>query len=145
MSIDIDAMISQMAWARSRNLSEFSVTIGKDRITLRRDATSPRPGEAATRPNHSTTVSAPTGDPAAATDEGAVTAPLAGICYLNPESGENSYVAQGQAVEAGQTVCVIEAMKVMTSVITPRAGTVQQLFVSDGDHVEAGSPIMRIS
>ena len=70
-------------------------------------------------------------------------APLFGVAHLQPAPDEPPFVQPGQAVEAGQLLCVIEAMKMFNEVRSDRAGTVQQVLVHSGQEVEAGQPLFR--
>ena len=58
--------------------------------------------------------------------------------------GEDAQLKVGDTVEAGQTICIIEAMKMMTQIPSDRSGTVEAILVGDGDTVAAGAPLMRI-
>lgn len=93
---------------------------------------------------------APATAPAEATadpsqDPGAVTSPMVGTCYLQPEPGAPSFVKVGDQVSEGQTVIIIEAMKTMNQIPAPHAGTVKRILVDDGTPVEFGSPLMIIA
>jgi acetyl-CoA carboxylase biotin carboxyl carrier protein len=79
-----------------------------------------------------------------AADSGEIRAPLAGIVHLVPSPGEAPFVAPGQAVAVGATLCLIEAMKVFNAVRTERGGTVEAVLVSEEAEVEAGQALMRI-
>lgn len=70
-------------------------------------------------------------------------APLFGVVHLQPAPGEPPFVQPGQVVEAGQLLCVIEAMKMFNEVRSDRAGTVQQVLVHSGQEAEAGQPLFR--
>ncbi|HEX7868024.1 MAG TPA: acetyl-CoA carboxylase biotin carboxyl carrier protein subunit [Variovorax sp.] len=70
-------------------------------------------------------------------------APLFGVVHLQPAPGEPPFVQPGQAVEAGQLLCVIEAMKMFNEVRADREGAVQQVLVQSGQEVEAGQPLFR--
>lgn len=72
-------------------------------------------------------------------------APLFGVVHLQPAPGEPPFVQPGQAVEAGQLLCVIEAMKMFNEVRADREGTVQQVLVQSGQEVEAGQPLFRFA
>ncbi len=80
-----------------------------------------------------------------AQDPDAVTSPMVGTAYLQPEPGAPSFVAVGDKVTEGQTLMIIEAMKTMNQIPSPRSGTVKRIFVTDGDPIEFGSPLMVIS
>ena|SRR5215475_9635416 len=86
--------------------------------------------------------------PAAALDlakhPGAVPSPMVGTCYWSPEPGAKPFVEVGTKVSAGQTLLIIEAMKTMNQIPSPRAGTVTQILVEDGQPVEFGEPLMII-
>lgn len=70
-------------------------------------------------------------------------APLYGVVHLQPAPGEPPFVQPGQAVEAGQMLCVIEAMKMFNEVRADAAATVQAVLVRSGQEVEAGEPLFR--
>jgi len=72
-----------------------------------------------------------------------LTAPLYGVVHLQPSPGEPPFVAAGQAVQAGQTLCVIEAMKVFNEVRAEFDATVAAILVTSGQEVEAGQPLLR--
>jgi acetyl-CoA carboxylase biotin carboxyl carrier protein len=75
---------------------------------------------------------------------GAVTSPMVGTVYLQSEPGTPPFVSVGAAVEEGQTLLIIEAMKTMNQIPAPRSGTVKRILVSDGTPVEYGAPLMII-
>ncbi len=85
---------------------------------------------------------APAGDEAQ--HPGAVTSPMVGIAYLSPEPGQAAFVAVGQAVSAGQTLMLIEAMKTFNQIKAPKSGTVARVLVASGAPVEFGQPLMII-
>jgi len=70
-------------------------------------------------------------------------APLYGVVHLQPAPGEPPFVQPGQAVEAGQVLCVIEAMKMFNEVRADAAATVQAVLVRSGQEVDAGQPLFR--
>ena len=74
----------------------------------------------------------------------AVKAPMVGTVYTATEPGASALVNLGDQVEQGQTLVIIEAMKVMNPIPSPRAGTVSQIMVQDGQPVEYGEPLMVI-
>jgi acetyl-CoA carboxylase biotin carboxyl carrier protein len=75
---------------------------------------------------------------------GVVTSPMVGTAYLAPEPGARPFVEVGTRVRAGDTVLIVEAMKTMNQIPTPRAGTVIQILIEDGQPVEFGEPLMII-
>ena len=89
---------------------------------------------------------APVAMPAAAPEpKGAeVTAPMVGVFYAAPAPGDEPFVHVGSKVKAGETLCIIEAMKVLNEVTAEADGEVLEICVADGDLVEFGSCLMRI-
>lgn len=75
---------------------------------------------------------------------GLVTSPMVGVAYLSPEPGAAAFVSQGQRVEAGQTLLLIEAMKTFNQIKAPRAGTVSRILVETGTPVEYGEPLVLV-
>ncbi|MBM3605262.1 MAG: acetyl-CoA carboxylase biotin carboxyl carrier protein [Alphaproteobacteria bacterium] len=73
---------------------------------------------------------------------GAVTSPMVGTAYLAAEPGTAPFVGVGQTVAEGDTLMIVEAMKTMNHIPSPRAGTVKRILVDDGSPVEFGSPLM---
>jgi acetyl-CoA carboxylase biotin carboxyl carrier protein len=73
---------------------------------------------------------------------GLVTSPMVGTAYLGPEPGARAYVEIGSRVRAGETLLIVEAMKTMNQIPAPRAGTVTQILIEDGQPVEFGEPLM---
>lgn len=79
-----------------------------------------------------------------AVDGDLVTAPVVGIFYAAPSPDSDPFVRTGSTVEAGSTLCIIEAMKLMNEVTSSKAGKVLEILVEDGQKVEFGQPLMRI-
>jgi acetyl-CoA carboxylase biotin carboxyl carrier protein len=75
---------------------------------------------------------------------GAVTSPMVGTVYLQAEPGAPQFSKVGDKVSEGQTLLIIEAMKTMNQIPSPKSGTVKRILVEDGTPVEFGSPLMII-
>lgn len=73
-----------------------------------------------------------------------VTAPMVGVFYAAPAPGDEPFVRVGSKVKAGETLCIIEAMKVLNEMTAEADGEVLEICVADGDLVEFGSCLMRI-
>jgi acetyl-CoA carboxylase biotin carboxyl carrier protein len=104
--------------------------------------TQPVAAAALTRPAVARPRAAPAVEATSATD---LLAPLYGVVHLGPAPGEAPFVAVGQSVKAGQTLCVIEAMKVFNEVRAERDATVHAVLVTSGEEVEAGQALMRFA
>ena len=91
---------------------------------------------------------APAPSPGAPADPGkhpgAVTSPMVGTAYRSPSPGTPPFVDIGSKVTEGETLLIIEAMKTMNQIPAPRAGTVTQILVEDGQPVEFGEPLVII-
>jgi acetyl-CoA carboxylase biotin carboxyl carrier protein len=73
-----------------------------------------------------------------------VTAPMVGTYYSSPTPGAKTFVSIGSRVEAGDTLCIIEAMKMMNQIEADTSGTVVSILVENGDPVEYGQPLFII-
>ena len=85
--------------------------------------------------------------PAAAAEpdlSNALTSPMVGTAYLSSEPDTDAFVKVGDTVTEGQTVLIIEAMKTMNQIPSPRVGTVRQILVANAEPVEFGHPLMII-
>ena len=100
---------------------------------------------------HGPVAAAPSAAQAAATaaadfanHPGVVPSPMVGTAYWSPEPGAKPFIEVGTRVTAGQTLLIIEAMKTMNQIPSPRAGTVTQILIEDGQPVEFGEPLVII-
>lgn len=73
-----------------------------------------------------------------------VTSPMIGTYYAAPGPNERAFVEIGDRVEVGQTVAIIEAMKIMNEIVSEYAGTVTELIAKNGEAVEYGHPLIRL-
>jgi acetyl-CoA carboxylase biotin carboxyl carrier protein len=93
---------------------------------------------------------APAAEPAAAAageamPEGhAVNSPMVGTFYEAPSPGAKPFVDQGQSVTIGETLCIIEAMKILNQIESDKTGTVKQILVENGEPVEYNEPLFII-
>ena len=87
---------------------------------------------------------APARAPAAAPPLKEIRSPMVGTFYKAPEPGAESYVRVGSRVTPGQTVCIIEAMKIMNEIEAEISGTVKEISVEDGQPVEFGQVLFRV-
>jgi acetyl-CoA carboxylase biotin carboxyl carrier protein len=78
----------------------------------------------------------------AANHPGMVPSPMVGTAYRAPEPSARPYVEVGDTVREGQTLLIIEAMKTMNQIPSPRTGTIRAILVDDGQPVEYGEPLM---
>ena len=96
------------------------------------------------------TLPAAPADPAAdsaadlSTHPGAVTSPMVGTAYISPEPGAAAFVEEGSAVKKGQTLLIVEAMKVMNPITAPTDGTVSKILVKNAQPIEFGEVLVVI-
>ena len=143
------ALVRELAELLSDNdLNEIEVEDGDRKIKVRRDA-----------PTASSRQPAPAPAPAAAAAAAAaeqprppcrrkmsggetVKSPMVGTAFMSPEPGAKPFIAVGEAVKAGDTLLIVEAMKVMNPITAPAGGTVKKIMVADGQPVEFDQPLV---
>ena len=134
---------------QSSGLSELEYTSGGETLRLVKagDPAGPvrAPAVPGTAPVPVPAVSLPAISAPALADSDVVAAPLYGVVHLQPAPGAAPFVTAGQAVEAGQVLCTVEAMKVFTEVRAVQAGTVDAVLVTDGQEVEPGQALLRLA
>ena len=150
MRVDTD-LFRQLAEMLSENaLSEIEVEDGDRRIVVKRKLSAPAaryaPAAAPAAPAASAqpAASTPAAEAPAGDHPGAVKSPMVGTVYLAGEPGAKPFVAPGTKVAAGDTLVIIEAMKVMNPITAPKAGTVGQILVQDAQPVEFDQPLVII-
>lgn len=146
MRIEAD-LVRQLAELLSENdLSEIEVQDGDRRISVKRGvAMHAAPAAAAAPPPPPPPAAAPAAPPAdvaPAAHPGAVKSPMVGTVYLSGEPGSKPFVSPGDTVREGDTLLIVEAMKVMNPIAAPRAGTVRQILVVDAQPVEFDQPLL---
>ena len=145
---DESALIRELAALLDEtNLTEIEIERTGLRVRIARNvsiaAAVPASYHAASAP----AATAATAAPAAADvskHPGMVPSPMVGTVYWSPEPGAKPFIEVGTKVSAGQTLLIIEAMKTMNQIPSPRAGTVTQILVEDGQPVEFGEPLVII-
>lgn len=73
-----------------------------------------------------------------------VKSPMVGTFYLKPTPNSKPYVEVGETIEKGETLCIIEAMKLMNEIESEFSGKIEEILAKDGDMVEYGTPLFRI-
>ena len=79
-----------------------------------------------------------------ASHPGAVTSPMVGTVYIQAEPGAAPFISVGASIAEGDTLLIIEAMKTMNQIPSPRSGTIKRILVEDGGAVEFGAPLVII-
>jgi acetyl-CoA carboxylase biotin carboxyl carrier protein len=147
MQVDTDLVRQLAEMLKESELSEIEVQDGERRIVVKRQlagqatavhvpAAIQAPAPAAAAP------AAAVADVAPADHPGTVKSPMVGTVYLSGEPGAKPFVSIGDKVSAGDTLLIVEAMKVMNPITAPRSGTVRQVFVVDAQPVEFDQPLV---
>ncbi|RTL52991.1 MAG: acetyl-CoA carboxylase biotin carboxyl carrier protein [Bradyrhizobiaceae bacterium] len=127
------------------NLSEIEIERAGLRVRVARNITV---AAAVPAPVHAAIAAPQAASVAATTDvakhPGMVPSPMVGTAYLAPEPGARPFIDVGSKVKAGDTLIIVEAMKTMNQIPSPRGGTVTQILVEDGQPVEFGEPLVII-
>jgi acetyl-CoA carboxylase biotin carboxyl carrier protein len=136
-------LVRQLAELLNQNdLTEIEVEDGARRIVVKREiAVAAAPVQAAAPPPPPA-APAPAAPVSPANHPGAVKSPMVGTVYLSGEPGAKPFVAPGDTVKQGDTLLIIEAMKVMNQIQAPRAGTVREVLVVDAQPVEFDQPLV---
>jgi len=134
-------------------ISELEITEGEEKVkivkgggvTLSAAQVPPPPPPAAPMPSTSA-AAAPVAaaEPAAGQEGHVVKAPMVGTFYRSPSPDAKVYVEVGQAIKEGETICIIEAMKLMNEIESDASGVVKAILVENGQPVEYGQPLFII-
>ena len=138
LAIDPELIRALAKLLEETGLGEIEFAEGDRRIRVAR----PVAAAAATVIAPAAAAAASAAAPAGGVPANAVTSPMVGTVYLAAEPGAPSFVKVGDQVREGQTLLIIEAMKVMNPIRAPRAGTVTQILVTNGAPVEYGEPLL---
>ena len=130
------------------NLTEIEVELGDLKVRVSRQSqtihavAAPLPVSAAgaVAPAQAAAIPAAAADPS----KNAVPSPMVGTAYLSPSPDAKPFVEVGQKVKEGQTLLIIEAMKTMNQIPSPRGGTVTAILIEDAQPVEYGMPLVVI-
>jgi len=148
-SMQVDAgLVRQLAeLLDDTRLTEIEVQDGDRRIRVVRNVAIP--AQAVPAPVATAPVVAPAAAPAAAAADvpakdhpGTIKSPMVGTVYLSGSPGAKSFVEIGDQVAAGDTLLIVEAMKVMNPILSPRAGKVSQILVENSQPVEFDQPLV---
>jgi acetyl-CoA carboxylase biotin carboxyl carrier protein len=149
-SMNVDTkLVRELAELLSETgLTEIEVEDGDRKIKVSRGAVGAGAGVA---PTAVVAAAAPSAAPApapaaaeapAADTANAIRSPMVGTCYLSAEPGSDPFIKVGDKVKAGDTLVIVEAMKVMNPITAPAAGTVKQILVENAQPVEYDQPLV---
>ena len=128
-------------------IAEIEVTEGEEKVRITRTTAAAAPIYAAPAPAAAAPVAAPAAPaaaPAARDLSNAHKSPMVGTFYRAPGPNAAAFVEVGQQVKAGDTLCIIEAMKLMNEIEAEKSGVVKEILVENGTPVEYGEPLFII-
>ena len=129
--VDLEELQQIIRLLKKEGLTEITISTGDKRITVRRD------GGLRSLP----TVDEPASPVEEEERANAITAPLLGTFYSRPSPEDDPFVTEGDIVSPGDTVCVIDAMKVMNEIKAEVSARIVKVLVEDGDPVQYGQPL----
>ena len=147
MRVDTDMVSKLAALLTENNLTEIEVEDGDRKIKVQRFpqfAAAPMPAAPAqpAAPAPAAAAAAPA-EPAVVEGE-TVRSPMVGTAFLSPEPGAKPFISVGEPVKSGDTLLIVEAMKVMNPITAPGGGIVKQILIEDGQGVEFDQPLVVI-
>ena len=154
MQVDIALVRDLATLLDETDLTEVEVADGDRRVRVVRAATAvtyaaaPAPAPVAApapAPGPAASASPLPGSADMAAPAGALRSPMVGTAYLCPEPGAAPFVREGDEVKEGQTLLIIEAMKVMNPITAPRAGRIAQVLIANEQPVEFDQPLLVIA
>ena len=142
----IDAkLVQELAELLEKNgLTEIEVADGERRIKVGRSLTSAAAAAPAPAPTSGKAPPAAPPPPAEEIAGETVKSPMVGTAFLSPEPGADPFIAVGKPVKAGDTLLIIEAMKVMNPITAPSGGVIKKIMVADAQPVEFDQPMVII-
>ena len=131
------------------NVSELEITEAEGKVRIVKSSGAPlvmqQPAAAMLVAQPAAASNPPVVDPAAAVPAGhAVKSPMVGTFYRSASPGAKAYVEIGSVVKEGETICIIEAMKILNEIEADKAGTVTKILCDNGQAVEYGQPLFMI-
>lgn len=146
MRVELDLVRELAAMLDETNLSEIEVHDGERAIRVARQiggmvAAAPAAAPAASSAHAASDGGSAASAPPLADHPGMVRSPMVGTAYLSPEPGAAAFVAEGATVKQGDTLLIVEAMKVMNPILAPKAGRVKALLVANEQPVEFDQPL----
>ena len=146
-SMNVDTkLVRELAELLSETgLTEIEVEDGDRKIKVSRGVAAPIQQVAAAVPAAVAATAAPAqaaAEPAAPDTANAIRSPMVGTAYLHPEPGADAFIKVGDKVKAGETLLIVEAMKVMNPIAAPADGTVTQILIENAQPVEYDQPLV---
>lgn len=141
--VDLRKLKTLIDLVQQSGIAELEITEGEERVRISRGA--PPAAAQAGAPAQAVTlapaVAAPPAEAAAAPEGHIIRSPMVGTFYRSSAPGAKAFVEVGDAVKSGQTLCIIEAMKLLNEIEADRDGIVKAALAENGQPVEYGEPL----
>jgi acetyl-CoA carboxylase biotin carboxyl carrier protein len=154
--MDIRKLKKLIELLEQSDVAEIEIHEGEESVRISRQGSMPQPliMSAPIQAQATGTVPSPSG-PAAASDppvsategepeENLVRSPMVGTFYRAPSPGSKPFVQEGEQVKVGDTLCIIEAMKILNQIESEKAGTIKRILIENGQPVEYNQPLFLI-
>jgi acetyl-CoA carboxylase biotin carboxyl carrier protein len=146
--MDLRKLKTLIELVEGSGIAELEISEGEERVRITRSGNSVAqpvyaPQPAAQAPAPMTTAAPVPAEPAVAEGH-VVKSPMVGTFYRSASPGAKPFVDVGQSVNAGETLCIIEAMKLLNEIEADKAGTIKAILVENGQPVEFGQPLFII-
>ena len=157
--MDLRKLKTLIDLVQQSGIAELEITEGEERVRISRGGSGAQPaapvqvctlpqagpGPAMAGTPATAGAPAPSAEGEAAPEGHVIRSPMVGTFYRSSAPGAKSFVEVGQAVKAGDTICIIEAMKLLNEIEADRDGTVKAILAENGQPVEYGEPLFILS
>lgn len=150
--MDLRKLKTLIELVEASGINELEITEGEEKVRISKSAPSGQQPPYAAQPMQynvapalvAAAAAAPVVAPPAVPEGHVIKSPMVGTFYRSSSPGATSFVELGQEVKEGQTLCIIEAMKLLNEIESDKAGVVKQILVESGQPVEYGQPLFVI-
>ena len=149
--MDLRKLKTLIELVESSGIGELEIQEGEERVRITRAAVAPVVPTNTVVQAAPMVVAAPSSPPAAPVaapepvePEGVVKSPMVGTFYRSASPGAEPFIEIGDTVQVGDTLCIVEAMKLMNEIESDRAGVVKKILIENGQPVEFGQPLVVI-
>ncbi|WP_456413655.1 acetyl-CoA carboxylase biotin carboxyl carrier protein [Thiolapillus sp.] len=147
--MDIRKVKKLIELLEASDIAEIEIHEGEESVRISRHGTLPSPQAAPVAPAAPATAPAATAAPAEEEKEPeleghVIHSPMVGTFYRAPNPGAKPFVNEGQSINAGDTLCIIEAMKILNQIESDKSGVVKRILVENGQPVEYNQPLFII-
>ncbi len=149
--MDLRKLKTLIELVESSGIAELEISEGEERVRITRTGATvampqvyAAPQQAAPMPQPVAAAAAPAAAAPAAVEGHVIKSPMVGTFYRSASPGAKPFVDVGQSVSAGDTLCIIEAMKLLNEIESDKAGVIKAILVENGQPVEFGQPLFVI-